>query len=46
VNSLRYEGDLFLCGMSVSELSEALGVAVEPCANDGYEFLDKITGKL
>lgn len=46
INSLRYEGDLFLCGMSVSELSEALGVEVEPCANDGYEFLDKITGNL
>ena len=46
MSSLRYEGDLFLCGMSVSELSEALGVEVEPCANDGYEFLDKITGNL
>ena len=46
MSSLRYEGDLFLCGMSVSELSEALGVEVEPCANDGDEFLDKITGNL
>ena len=46
MSSLRYEGDLFLCGMSVSELSEALGGEVEPCANDGYASLDKITGNL
>ncbi len=43
-NSLRYEGDLFLCGMSVTELSAALGVDVVPCLNDGYEFFDKLTG--
>lgn len=45
-NSLRHERDVFLCGMSVSELSEALCVNIEPCENDGYEFLDKMTGNL
>ena len=43
-NTLRYEGDLFLCGMSIDELSEALGVEIVPCATDGYEFFDRITG--
>lgn len=43
-NMLRYEGDLFLCGMHIDELSEALGVEIEACSSDGYEFFDKLTG--
>ena len=43
-NMLRYEEDLFLCGMHIDELSEALGVEIEACSSDGYEFFDKLTG--
>ncbi len=43
-NMLRYEEDLFLCGMHIDELSEALGVRIETCATDGYEFFDKLIG--
>ena len=42
--SLRYGGDLFLCGMSLDELSAALDTEIELCANDGYEFFDKLAG--
>ncbi len=38
-NSLRAEGDLFLCGMSLSELSDALGVPIIPIENDGGAYL-------
>ena len=41
--TLRHEGDLFLCGMSIDALSETLGVEIEPCVNDGYEFFEKLT---
>ena len=41
--TLRHEGDLFLCGMSIDTLCETLGVEIEPCANDGYEFFEKLT---
>ena len=37
--SLRAEGDLFLCGMSLDTLSSSLGVPVLPVENDGYAFL-------
>ena len=43
-NMLRYEEDLFLCGMHIDELSEALGVEICTCISDGYEFFDKLTG--
>jgi putative radical SAM enzyme (TIGR03279 family) len=43
-NMLRYEEDLFLCGMHIDELSESLGVTIETCPSDGYEFFDKLTG--
>lgn len=42
--SLRAEGDLFLCGMSLEELSDALGVPVLPVENDGGAFLDALLG--
>ena len=42
VNMLRYDAELFLCGMSVHELEGALNVKITLCENDGYDFLSKI----
>lgn len=42
--SLRAEGDLFLCGMALTELEEALGVTVAPVDNDGYAFFEALLG--
>ncbi|MBQ2989357.1 MAG: DUF512 domain-containing protein [Clostridia bacterium] len=43
-NMLRYEEDLFLCGMHIDELSEALGAEIRTCPSDGYEFFDRLLG--
>lgn len=43
-NTLRHDGDLFLCGMSIDDLSESLSVEIVPCVSDGYEFFDKLCG--
>lgn len=43
-NTLRAEGDLFLCGMSPAELEEKLGVRVGFVENDGGEFLLRLLG--
>ncbi len=43
-NTLRAEGDLFLCGMSPAELEERLGVSVGFVENDGGEFLLRLLG--
>ena len=43
-NSLRSEGDLFLCGMSLCELSEKLSVKIIPTDADGFEFVDSLFG--
>lgn len=43
--SLRREGDMFLDDMTLQTLSEKLNIKVTPVANDGWEFLNKITGK-
>jgi NifB/MoaA-like Fe-S oxidoreductase len=43
-NTLRSEGDLFLCGMTPWELSRALGVPVRVCPNDGAGFLTAMLG--
>ena len=43
--SLRREGDMFLDDMTVDELSQKLNVKITPVKNDGYELLDKISGK-
>ena len=37
-NALRRGEETFLCGMTVSELSESLGVRVVAVADDGYEL--------
>jgi NifB/MoaA-like Fe-S oxidoreductase len=41
-NSLRDGEDVFLCGMTVSELSSELGVRVTPAGSDGYELVEAI----
>jgi len=41
-NALRYDRDLFLCGMSVDELSEKLNVEIIPNENDGYSLISAI----
>jgi NifB/MoaA-like Fe-S oxidoreductase len=43
-NMLRHEGDLFLCGTSIDELSEALGVEICPTSSDGYDIFDAFAG--
>ena len=42
--TLRAEGDLFLCGMTPSELSETLGVPITFVQNDGAALMDAILG--
>ncbi len=43
-NSLRSEGDLFLCGMSHTELSEKLNVPIFFSSDSGTDFVSKIFG--
>lgn len=43
-NVLRNEGDLFLCGMTPSELSDKLNVPLVFDQNDGSEFLFSLLG--
>ena len=43
-NCLRDGEDVFLCGMTLSELSEGLGVKVSVSENDGYEFVRAMLG--
>ncbi len=45
-NMLRHEGDLFLCGMSIDTLSEALGVEICPVSADGYDVFDALAGNV
>ena len=45
-NTLRADGDLFLCGMTPKELSEKLGgIKITFCKNDGAELFDAILGQ-
>ena len=44
-NSLRHGEDVFLCGMTVGEMSERLGVPVTPSGSDGYELVEAILGR-
>lgn len=41
---LRYENDMFLDNVTVSELEKELNVKVVITENDGYMFIDKILG--
>ena len=45
-NTLRAEGDLFLCGMTPKELSQRLGgIEIKFSKNDGAELLSAILGQ-
>lgn len=44
VSALSESEDIFLCGMTLSELEERLGVRVTPAENDGYEFARAVIG--
>ena len=43
-NTLRSEGDLFLCGMSKEELADKLSVSVDFSTDEGCDFVSKIFG--
>ena len=43
-NVLRAEGDLFLCGMSLEELSQKLNVKIRLSSNDGAGFISAMLG--
>ncbi len=43
-NALRYPECDFLCGMTLDELSEKLGVPIKTAGEDGFEFLDALSG--
>ena len=43
-NVLRSEGDLFLCGMSIDELSNKLDVNIRLSGNDGAGFVSAMLG--
>lgn len=43
-NCLRHGDGLFLCGMTVDELSENLGVECRAVSTDGYCFLEAVLG--
>ena len=45
-NTLRSGGDVFLCDMTVGELSEKLGVKVTPAPNDGEKLARALLGVL
>ena len=44
-NSLRHGEEVFLCGMTVTELSDKLGVPVSSSGSDGYELCEAILGR-
>ena len=44
-NCLRHGEDTFLCGMTVGEMSERLGVSVKTSGADGYELAEAILGE-
>ena len=39
---LRYEKDLFLDGVSIDEVEEALGVEIRLNENSGYSLIDAL----
>jgi putative radical SAM enzyme (TIGR03279 family) len=43
-NALRYPEEDFLCGMKLLELSEKLGVKISCTGEDGFGFLEAVTG--
>ncbi len=43
-NALRHGEDVFLCGMTVGELSASFGVPVTPTGSDGFELAERLLG--
>ena len=43
-NSLRHGEEVFLCGMTVSEMSDRLSVPVRATGADGYQLVEDILG--
>ncbi len=43
-NCLRDGEDVFLCGMTLDELSEKLNIKIRVCENDGFDFVDAVFG--
>lgn len=44
INALRYGEDVFLCGMTLDELSGKLNIKIRVCENDGFDFVDAVLG--
>ena len=44
-NCLRHGEDVFLCGMTVDQLSSSLGVPVRAAGNDGYGLCEALLGR-
>lgn len=44
-NCLRHGEEVFLCGMTVKELSEKLCIPVRASGNDGYELCEAVLGR-
>ena len=44
-NALRSGEEVFLCGMTMDELSEKLSVPVRASGSDGYEFIESLIGR-
>ncbi len=42
---LRSGEEIFLDDTTVSDVAEALGIDVQPCENDGFEFVEMILGE-
>ncbi len=42
--ALRRDECDFLCGMTLSELSDKLEIPIRPCENDGFDFIDAVFG--
>ncbi len=45
-NSLRDGEDIFLCGMTLSQLSDSLGVKINKGSSDGYELCRELIGEV
>lgn len=43
-NALKADEDIFLCGMTLAELSAELGTKITPLGDDGYEFVRAVIG--
>ena len=42
--TLRSDGDLFLCGMSIDELSAKLNIKITPASGDAMELINAMLG--